>query len=302
VSSKISQAGSGLAALTAGAAVLGLSPILVRLADVGPVAIGFWRLTLALPILLIWHLIARRRQPAQMEPKPKSAPWVLFLSGLLFSGDLGFWHVSLQHTSVANSIFLLSAATPLFATIGGRIFLGQTIGRWFVAGMLVCIVGVALLVSGRAGLGQGEWLGDALSVLAGVFFASYLVALAKCRQVYSVSAISLYSTLSTTIVLLPLSIILGETVIPQSAGGWIDLAALGLLCQAAGQTLLAFGLAFVTAGLSSLIMLLEPVISLIVAWPVLGEVPQAMQLLGSVAILFGIWLARRGSAPEPALP
>lgn len=297
----LSPAASGLIALTLGAVAIGLSPILVKLADVGPVAIGFWRLLLALPILLGWHLVDRRRKPARTAEYTRSSVWVLVLSGLLFAGDLGFWHVSLRHTSVANSIFLLSAATPFFATLGGRAFLGQRIGKWFIGGMLVAVVGVALLVSGRGGLGRGEVLGDVLSVIAGMFFSGYLIAIAKCRAAYSVSTISLYSTLTTTVVLLPLSILLGEAVVPQSARGWIDLAALGLICQAAAQTLIAFGLAFVTAGLSSLILLLEPVISLIIAWPVLGEVPQVMQLVGCLAILVGIWLARRSTEPEPPL-
>jgi len=293
--------GSGLVALTLGAAAIGASPILVRLADVGPVAIAFWRLILALPILFLWHQVARLRRPAGTVP-PGGALGPLILSGLFFAGDLSVWHVSLQHTSVANSIFLFSAATPLYATLGGRIFLGQRVGRGFVAGMAAAILGAGLLVAGRGGLGEGEWLGDVLSVVAAAFFAGYLIAVARCRAVYPAATISLVGTFVSAAVVLPVSLALGETFMPSSGAGWIDLAALGLLCQAAAQTLIGFGLAFVAAGLSSLVLLLEPVVAAIIAWPILGEVPNPLQVAGCVAILAGIWIARRGGAASPALP
>jgi drug/metabolite transporter (DMT)-like permease len=292
---------SGLVALAVGAAAIGTSPILVRLADVGPVAIAFWRLVLALPILFLWHQVVRWRRPAGTVP-PTGAVWPLILSGLFFAGDLSIWHVSLRHTSLANSIFLFSAATPLYATLAGRIFLGQRVGRNFILGMALAVLGAGLLVAGRGGLGGGEWLGDLLAVMAAACFAGYLIAVAKCRAIYPAATISLVGTFVSAVLVLPVSLALGETFMPGSGAGWIDLAALGLICQAGAQTLIGFGLAFVAAGLSSLVLLLEPVVSVLLAWPILDEAPNALQIAGCVAILGGIWVARRGGAAAPALP
>ncbi len=59
-------------------------------------------------------------------------------------------------------VFLFSAATPLYATLAGRIFSASEFGRNFILGMALAVLGAGLLVAGRGGLGGGEWLGDLL--------------------------------------------------------------------------------------------------------------------------------------------
>jgi hypothetical protein len=70
--------------LVAGACIIGLAPILVRLADAGPAAVGFWRMLFALPLLA---LLARRESGGIGPPG-----WVLGLAGAAFALDLAFWH------------------------------------------------------------------------------------------------------------------------------------------------------------------------------------------------------------------
>ena len=77
------------AALVVGAVAIGVSPISVRLADVGPFASAFWRVTLALPLLWAWARLADGpgRPPRRFEP-------ATILTGLTFAGTLLFWHPS----------------------------------------------------------------------------------------------------------------------------------------------------------------------------------------------------------------
>src|SRR6476619_2083641 len=83
-----------LAALFAGATFIALSPIFVRLSDVGPTASAFWRVALAAPLL--WPLVLASRQPAET---PMQWQWLL-LASAAFAGDLAFWHWSIRFTSV----------------------------------------------------------------------------------------------------------------------------------------------------------------------------------------------------------
>src|SRR4029453_5645393 len=75
------------AALVLGAVAMGASVLFVRWADVGPYASAFWRVFLALPLLWLW-----------MRLENGSAAWprldrAVLLAGLLFTGDLFFWHL-----------------------------------------------------------------------------------------------------------------------------------------------------------------------------------------------------------------
>ncbi|MGH6911133.1 MAG: EamA family transporter, partial [Phenylobacterium sp.] len=104
-----------LAVLVFGACVIGLSPIFVRLTGTGPSAAGFWRLAVAMPILL---LMARRTGPLG---KPSR---IALIVGLMFTLDLGFWHAGIKYTSVTNAT-VLSNLTPVVVTAFAWIFLKQ---------------------------------------------------------------------------------------------------------------------------------------------------------------------------------
>src|SRR3974390_21790 len=101
------------AALVAGAVAMGASPIFVRLADVGPFTSAFWRVTLALPLLYAWTLLADGQEGGGQRFS-KAA----MLAGLAFAGDLFFWHLSIVHTSVANATFFATTA-PIWVVLFG---------------------------------------------------------------------------------------------------------------------------------------------------------------------------------------
>src|SRR6478752_2321023 len=95
-----------LPALLVGATFIALSPIFVRLADVGPTASAFWRVALAAPLLWLLLLVTRRASPLPVDWR------LLAVAGLAFAGDLAFWHWSIRFTSVANSTLLANLAAP----------------------------------------------------------------------------------------------------------------------------------------------------------------------------------------------
>src|SRR3954465_9007345 len=88
-----------LAALVGGALAMGVSPVFVRLAQdagVGPFASAFWRVALALPVLYAWARLEERAEGAGARPTFTRAA---VISGVLFGGDLLFWHVSILQTT-----------------------------------------------------------------------------------------------------------------------------------------------------------------------------------------------------------
>jgi drug/metabolite transporter (DMT)-like permease len=103
------------------------------------------------------------------------------------------------------------------------------------------------------------------------------------------------STTICAIALLPLALASGETMLPATAGGWLTLLGLAVVCQTAGQSLIAYAMAHLPASFSSVSLLLQPAMATLYAWAILGERAGLAQLAGGAVILAGIWLARKGS-------
>ena len=283
-----------LVSLLLGAVCIGMSPIFVRVSEAGPTATAFWRVALAVPVL--WGLYAAWGREAPGEAAPP-LPWRLFLgAAIAFAGDLGFWHLSLKLTSVANST-LLANLSALFVTLAAWLFFHEKPSRLFVAGLVTALAGVAMLVSTSMAFSPTALLGDALGVVTAMFYAWYLFAAKGLRNrgTGTLRFMAITTTL-TALLLLPVALATGEQMLPVSATGWLTLAGVAVISHAGGQSLIAYALAHLPASFSSVSLLLQPVMAGIFAWVLLGEPLVAMQIAGGCVVLAGIYLSRRGSA------
>jgi drug/metabolite transporter (DMT)-like permease len=290
---------SALVALLAGATFIALSPIFVRLAldaGVGPTASAFWRVTLAVPVL--WIVYGLRRAPHERRHKGRgyfARSLLLVAAGLAFAGDLAFWHKSIQLTSVANATLLANLAS-IFVTLAAWMFLRQRPSALFLAGLGAALAGVALLVHTSLRFSPTGLAGDAFGVVTAMFYAAYILAVKGLRDrgETTLHLMAVTSTI-TAVLLFPVALASGETLVPDSARGWWILAGLALLSHAAGQGLIAFALAHLPAAFSSVSLLFQPVMAAAFAWLLLAEPLARLQVAGGLVVLFGIYLARRGS-------
>jgi drug/metabolite transporter (DMT)-like permease len=279
-----------LPALLLGATCIALSPIFVRVADVGPTASAFWRVALAAPLL--WPLVALAPRASALRPDWK----MLAAAGFAFAGDLGFWHWSIQFTSVANSTLLANLAS-LFVTLAAWIFWRQRPSALFAAGLAAALVGVGLLVHTSLQFSASALLGDALGVVTAVFYAGYILAVKNLRDrgAATLQLMAVTTTL-TALFLLPVALASGETLLPQSALGWVKLLGLAWISHCAGQGLIAYSLAHLPAAFSSVSLLFQPVMAALFAWLLLAEPLAPLQMAGGAIVLVGIYLARRASS------
>lgn len=274
-------------ALLAGATCIALSPIFVRLADVGPTASAFWRVALAAPLLWALCLLF----PGKVHGRRS----LLLAAALAFAGDLAFWHWSIQFTSVANST-LLANLSSIFVTLAAWLLWRQRPSAMFLAGLAAALAGVAMLVRTSMDFSPQALLGDALGVVTALFYAWYIMSVKRLRDAgaATLQLLTVTSTL-TAVFLLPLALASGESLLPQSAAGWATLAGLAWVSQCAGQGLIAYSLAHLPAAFSSVGLLLQPVIAALFAWLLLSEPLVPLQIAGGCVVLAGIYLARRGS-------
>ncbi|MBI4293303.1 MAG: DMT family transporter [Betaproteobacteria bacterium] len=275
------------AVLLLGGIAIAFSPIFVRLAEVGPMASAFWRVALAAPFLIAWSLWDRRPSaPGASSTAP------IALAGLCFACDLAFWHLSIVYTSVANAT-LLSNFAPIFVTLGAWLIYRQRVTRSFLLALGIAIAGAALLAGPNFSRGGSQFTGDMLGIVTAFFYGSYLLAIWKARNTGSTSRIMAISSSITAVLLLPVALAFEPTLLPPTLTGWLMLFGLALICQVAGQSLIAYAMAHLPASLSSLSLLIQPVCAAAYAWVLLGESISATQFAGGAIVLAGIYLARR---------
>ncbi len=274
--------------LLAGGCAIAFAPILVRLSDTGPVASAFWRTALAAPLLWAWAL--------REGPAPAGIPLpALAGAGIFFACDLGVWHWSILFTSVANSTLLANLA-PIFVTLAGWLLWRQRVTGTFLGGMASAIAGMFILVGPNFAAGGTKLAGDALGALTGVFYAGYMLSIKAARDAGATTArLMAWSTTITALALLPVALLSPQPMLPQAPTGWMVLAGLALVTQIFGQGIIAYAFAHLSASLSSVSLLIQPVMAALFAWLLFGEAIGAAQFVGGAVVLAGIWLAKRGS-------
>lgn len=273
---------------------MGISPVFVRFAsaDVGPFASAFWRLALSLPILYVWMRI----EEAKAGPRAPRASFTraTILAGLVFAGDLFFWHLSILSTTVANATFFATTA-PLFVVLVVWLVLKQRVSRGTVIGLLFCLLGGAALIGQSLQVDPARIRGDVYGLITAFFFGLYFLAVGKARETAGAARVTFEAGSISAAALLAIALMFEPRVVPQTWQGLAALTALGFISQAGGIGLLAVALGRLPPVFSSLVIFLEAVAAAAFGWLFLGEALTLPQTLGGALILFGIWTAR----PKP---
>ena len=290
------------AALIAGAVAIGFSPILVRFSEAGPIPTAFYRVAFAVPFLMLIAGSAGRASRDDALPASRSASqsdWALFMAAsAFFAADLAAWHWSIKLTSVANATLLANVA-PIFVTLAGWLLFGERVTLAFLAGLALAFAGTTALVGEGAALATGNLLGDALGLFTAMVYAGYLICVGRLRRTHSTARIMTVSSSLSALMLLPVALVSGETLFAATLTGWLVLLALALIAQAGGQNLIAYGLRHVPVALSSVALLVQPVVAAVLAWLIFNEHLGPLQIGGGILVLAGIAVCRRaGRAPR----
>ena len=288
-----------VAALILGTVATALNPIFVRLSDLEPAGSAFHRMLWALPLMGAW-LFRESRAKGTAQAKASDGPrkvhdrWILVLCGVFFAADLTALHWSIQLTSAANAILFLNAQ-PLYVVLGAWLLFGERTSVRFLIGGATAMAGAAIMLSESAQFEGDRLLGDGLGIAAGVFYAGYILAASELRARASSAVINAWTCLIACPLLLAVALITGQGVIPGALEGWFLMIGLGVISQAFGQGFIVWGMAHLTAGYTSVVLLLAPVAAAIFAWILLSESLSGLQLAGILVVLGGIYMANRAS-------
>lgn len=283
-----------LALLTGGVGI-GFAPIFMRLSDVGPLASAFWRMALAAPLLWVWALSAKKQDDANQKHTHFSR--VLLWAGLWFGADMGFYHLSLHYTRVADAT-LLSNLAPVLIVLWMAFKYRTRFTRTFIIGGGITLAGATLLVQSTAGSENPlhhPLLGAALGLGSALFYGAYQLTIKEARDSYSTARLMAWSTSITALTLLPFALAAPAPFWPHYLSGWLPLLGLALVGQIGGQTIISYASAHLPPSLSSIALLIQPLTSAIAAWLLFHEGFTPIQMVGALFLLGGIYLSKRGS-------
>ena len=281
----------GLIALFVGAALLGASAIFVRISETSPSLTAFYRAFLALPFLFIWVLRSKHDQPIK-NYLSKDNLVILFLAGVFFGSDMAIWNWAISFTSVAHATLMANTA-PIFVALVSFFFLRQKIESSFFRALILTFSGVSIVILAGSGSDSTRLLGDSLGLIAAIFYAAYILVIKKLTDTVPPAHTLFFATLFTAIFLFPIGLLESESFFPSSQKGWIILLAYAVISQALAQGLITFGISRLSAHLSSLILLVQPVAAAIYGWLLLSESINLWQGLGGAVVLFGIYQASK---------
>jgi len=271
--------------LVAANVLLAFGPLFVRLADVGPVAAGFWRIALAAPVLVALALASGWR----MRGTGRGVGIALVLGGICFAGDLASWHIGILKTSLANATLFGNSAT-LFFPVYGFVVARAWPSRAQGLALLLALVGAMLLMGRSLQIAPGHVGGDLLCLLAGILYTFYFAAMARARDTMAPIPALAASTVASILPLLLFALFLGEQVMPKD---WTPLIALALASQVVGQGLMIFALGQLSPLVVGIGLLIQPVVAAAIGWIGYGERLDAVDFVGVGLVAVALVLVRR---------
>ena len=279
------------AALLFGNAALALGPWLVRLADTGPVAAGFWRMVLPLPLFawLAWREISR----GDSAPPSRRTAWVLIAAGAFFAFDLASWHLGIELTKLGNAT-LFGNSGSLILMAWGLFALRRAPSRPEMLALAAALAGAAILLGRSFEVSHATLIGDLLCVLAGAFYVLYLLPAQSARETMGQWSVLALVCASAAPTLLIIALLLGEPIWPGTAG-WGPVAALAFLSQIVGQGLLVYALKSFSPLIVGMTLLTQPAIAALSGWLAFDEILSWPDIAGMALVAGALVIARAGA-------
>ncbi len=281
-------AGRVPAALALAVAAISFAAIFFRLADTPPLVAAGVRLLFSALLLLPWTLRGLRAGRLRGAVGRAGA-----LGGLCYAVHFSSWVASLQRTTIAASVTLVTA-TPIVLALHGLITGRDRPTRTLLGALGLGAVGVAILGGADLGRGSEALLGDGFALLGCAAMAAYLLVARRLGPDLDVLGFAGIATGVGAVALLAAAAAAGTPPLPPSAAaaGWLLLSA--LVPQLIGHTLLTWSLRHATPTAVGTATLGEPVGASLLGWLVLGESVGPVAAAGCAVTLAAVALALRG--------
>ncbi len=306
-------------AITSAILAVSTAAIFIKLAqqDATSLVIAAFRLTLASLVLAPLALTRHRGELQKLSGKELALG---LLAGLFLALHFALWISSLEYTSVASSVVLVTT-TPLWVALIAPFALKESLGRSVLIGMVLALTG-GMLVGlsdtcewGLFNFARGwpvcpAWseflkeqalLGNFLALAGAWMAAGYLLIGRRLRGKLSLVPYIFVVYGMAALVLVVLTLVADQSPFGFRPLTYVWLLALALIPQLLGHSTLNWALRYLPASFVSIALLGEPIGSTILAYFLLKETPGPLKVAGAALILAGIYAAARGQGEKEVL-
>lgn len=269
-------------ALLIGIVCISIFPILIKLQLTSGLISAFYRMAIALGLLLPYVLLTKKMIILKNKPL-----LVSIFCGILFASDVAVWNIAIQKSSATQATLLTNLA-PVWVGIISFFFLKNKPATNFWIGTVVALLGMITLVGFDFFINMNFDLAFSLAILSGVLYAIYILVsknvLSKV-DIYSFMTISLFAS---TLFLGIICLIVNEPFGGFSSNAWLVLFIQGAICQLAAWLLISYATQNMRATRVSLSLLSQGVIATFFAWLFIDEKITLQMIIGGVILLLGI--------------
>lgn len=262
---------------------LGFSAIFVRWANAPGAVSMFYRMAIGV-VILSWPFF---RGLKTSGPLNKTGVRLAILGGLFFAADLTSWATGVVMSGATNPTLLANTA-PIWVGLGAMVFFREKLTLTFWGGLILASGGAAYILGldtmKAADLGMGSLFG----LIAAFFYGVYFLFTQRGRETLGALQYFWIAAFTSTLALLILVFVMGQPLTGYSSFTYQNFLAMGLINQAIGYLAMNYALGYLPASLVAPTMLTQPVITALLAGPLLGEPITLAQGGGGVVVLVGV--------------
>jgi drug/metabolite transporter (DMT)-like permease len=265
--------------------VLSQTGVFIRFAVADTAAIGFWRLALALPVLLVF--LALRGGVGELRSLSLRGWAAIALCAFFLFVHWWTWFLSVKLTSLANSMVFFSL-NPVFTATGNWLFFREKLERRQFVAILLCLLGVTAIFQDSLRLDPAHFRGDCLGFLCSMLFSAYVLTGKGIRRRLDNVSFT-FSVYSLTAVLFFLMMLARSTPFTgYSPGTWGAFAGLAFGSTLLGHALFTYCLQHFNVNLMSILMLTEPLFTAASGYFLFHEALTSGLAVGFVFVVLGI--------------
>jgi len=264
------------------------SALLVSYAAVPGAVAGAYRMTISVLLLGIPFFLRFRNVVNSGRRE------ILFalLGGVLFAGDIIFWNTGVLLSGATNPTLMANSA-PLWVGLGTMIIFKERLHGRFWIGLVLAMIGAAIVMQADASISSDSLRGTIYGLIAGVFYGGFHLVTQRGRQKLDALSYFWLSTAASAVLLSAAALILKQPFTGYSINSYLALLAMGVLIQTIGWLSINYAQGHLKAAVVAPTLLAQPVLTAILAWPLLGEQLTAPKIIGGTAVIIGILIVHR---------
>ncbi|KGP71894.1 DMT family transporter [Pontibacillus yanchengensis] len=274
-------------AIVIGVLSVSTAAVFVKLADAAPASIiANYRLLFAVLLMTPYVLLKNRHEFSKITQRD----WLLAsISGLFLALHFILWFESLNFTSVASSVVLVTLQ-PIFAFLGTYLFFKERFTVGAVLSMMIAITGSVVISWGDFQISGQAFYGDMLALLGAVMVTGYFLVGQHVRKRLSLMTYTflVYGISSLTLILY--NLLTQQPFVGYPSDHWVIFLALAIIPTFFGHTMFNWALKWVSTSTISMSIVFEPVGASILAYFILNETISWSQWLGGTIVILGLSL------------